>query len=396
MADTGVLGEYSRLGLIDPPVCEWHIWVWAHSVFSKLPVLRQAKTSELMAICDYKGKLESWGWSCGQCRWVLEARLPSSPGKMLRCFRQSVCNAILLKLHNGLDQASEDEVLESSRGFTADIPFSPLEAKATTCAVSAQADHAKVDLSAWNPPLEMEEEAQARAVLRQFAACWWAHNLGREAMWWWDWNGWDLQHFTAIQDCIYQARACSYWHWHCGSCLFFWRFPREFQRQMRDGTPFYHLAASPVGYTQNMPSPSQQAEIKTWKKVFQLQYWHNIERGFTNLITRHFSIVKLEVDGEIQEIRVVWNSKSNGHIASLWAPGFMLNDIGDVIEMMTKWLSTPVAAYLNAGSPHQDYTQLASSFVKSKQGGIDVGAMFNNFSTHPLERHTLGVHVIHT
>ncbi len=34
--------------------------------------------------------------------------------------------------------------------------------------------------------------------------------------------------------------------------------------------------------------------------------------------------------------------------------------------------------------------------MKSKQGDIDVGAMFNNFPTHPSERHALGVHVINT
>jgi len=74
----------------------------------------------------------------------------------------------------------------------------------------------------------------------------------------------------------------------------------------------------------------------------------------------------------------------------------MLDDIGDVIEMVTKWLSVPVAAYLDAGSPTQDYTQSASAFVKSKQGDIDVGAMFNNVPTHPSERHALGVRVINT
>ncbi len=74
----------------------------------------------------------------------------------------------------------------------------------------------------------------------------------------------------------------------------------------------------------------------------------------------------------------------------------MLDDIEDVIEMVTKWLSIPVATYLDAGSPSQDYTQSASSFVKSKQGDIDIGVMFNNFPTHPLERHALVVHMINT
>ncbi len=65
-------------------------------------------------------------------------------------------------------------------------------------------------------------------------------------------------------------------------------------------------------------------------------------------------------------------------------------------EMVTRRLSVPVATYLNAGSPSKDYTCSASSFVKSKQGDIDVGAIFNNFTTHPLERHALGVRIINT
>jgi hypothetical protein len=64
--------------------------------------------------------------------------------------------------------------------------------------------------------------------------------------------------------------------------------------------------------------------------------------------------------------------------------------------MVIKWLAVPVAVYLKSGSPPQDYSLSAGTFIKSKQGDIDVGAMFNNFLTHPTERHSLGVHVIDT
>ena len=63
--------------------------------------------------------------------------------------------------------------------------------------------------------------------------------------------------------CIYRARAASYWHWHRGSRIFFWRFPKQFRSTMRDGTPFYHLADPPVGFAHNMPAPSREAEIET-------------------------------------------------------------------------------------------------------------------------------------
>ncbi len=71
---------------------------------------------------------------------------------------------------------------------------------------------------------------------------------------------------------------------------------------MRDGTPFYHFVDPPVGFAHNMPAPSQDAEIETRKKIFQLRFWHFIERGFTDLITQRFSVVKLEVDGVILDI----------------------------------------------------------------------------------------------
>lgn len=279
----------------------------------------------------------------------------------------------------------------SLAGLSSNVPFTPLEQKTSTRVAAAQADDAEVDLTAWASPGETAEEAKAREILRRFAVRWWTHNLRREAMVWWNRESKHRQDLAAIHDCLYRARACSYFSWHRGSRLFFWRFPPEFRALMRDGSPFYHIAPCPVGHAHNMPSPSREAEIWCRKKVFQLRYRHFIERGFTDLITPRFSIAKAVVD-----IRVVWNSKSNGHNATLWAPGFTLDDIVDVIEMVTKWLAVPVADYLDAGSPSQDYTQSTSFFTKSKQGDIDVGAMFNNFPVHLSERHALGVRVINT
>jgi hypothetical protein len=114
------------------PIKDAHIWVYAHSVFSKAQVLRQAKTSELMAVWDYEGKLESRRWSQAQGEGVLQARLSSPPAKMLCCFAQVVCNSILQKFHGGLPSTQPDEVPDGLKGLTCDVPFSPLEEKATT------------------------------------------------------------------------------------------------------------------------------------------------------------------------------------------------------------------------------------------------------------------------
>jgi hypothetical protein len=182
--------------------------------------------------------------------------------KMLRCFAQSVFDAVLLRL-GGRHSGDVNKLASGSLpGFTRDVPFSPLEEKVSTRVAAAQADNAKVDLAAWSSPQVTEEEAKVWVILSWFAVRWWAYNMGREALSWWNRNGRDPKDLAAIQDCIFQARASSYWHWHQGSWLFFWRFPPAFQEQMRDGTPFYYIAPCPVGHAHNMPSPSREAKIK--------------------------------------------------------------------------------------------------------------------------------------
>jgi hypothetical protein len=159
-------------------------WVQAHSVFLKDTVLWQVRITELMAIWDYEGKVESAGWSCIQSLHILKARLSAPPAKMLQCFAQSVCNAMLLRLDASCLDLSKNIKSTGLLGFTQDVPFSPLKEKVTTCVAAAQADDAKVDLLAWSLPQETAEEAKARVILCNFAVWWWAHNLkkGRQCI----------------------------------------------------------------------------------------------------------------------------------------------------------------------------------------------------------------------
>ncbi len=99
-------------------------------------------------------------------------------------------------------------------GLTRDVPFTPMEVKATTRIAAAQANDAEVDLSAWALPGETIEQARSRDVLRRFVIQGWATYLSKEAMQWWKSNGKNPKDLTAIQNCIFQARAYSCWHWH--------------------------------------------------------------------------------------------------------------------------------------------------------------------------------------
>ncbi len=64
----------------------------------------------------------------------------------------------------------------------------------------------------------------------------------------------------------------------------------------------------------------------------------------SQVVTIRRSRSKLRVCIVGSYLSVVWDSKSNGHNTTLWAPGFTLDDIRDVIEMGTKWLAVPVVA----------------------------------------------------
>ena len=109
-------------------------------MFSKVIVLQQVRIAKLMAIWDYEGKLESGGWNRAQSLQTLKARLSASPAKMLQCFAQSDCDAILVKLDAVPHGVLENEALPSLPGLTHDVPFSPLKEKATTRVMAAQAD----------------------------------------------------------------------------------------------------------------------------------------------------------------------------------------------------------------------------------------------------------------
>ena len=81
------------------------------------------------------------------------------------------------------------------------------------CVGAAQANDAEVDLLAWALPDKTDEQAHTRNVLWRFAIRWWACNIANEAMSWWRANKKDPKDLAAIQNCIFQAHACSYWHW---------------------------------------------------------------------------------------------------------------------------------------------------------------------------------------
>ena len=95
-------------------------------------------------------------------------------------------------------------------GLTKNIAFTPIEDKVTTRVAASQADDAQIDVSIWALPNETPEQANAREVLRRFAARWWAYHQEKKAWEWWDANGKDPCDAAAIHDCIRRCKATNY------------------------------------------------------------------------------------------------------------------------------------------------------------------------------------------
>ena len=140
-------------------------------------------------------------------------------------------------------------------------------------------------------PNKTAEQAEARERLRKLAVIWWAYNVEMDAKQWLiDHPKHTKEDVAAIQDCIKRAKACSYWEWHRGSRIMWFRLPEEFQAFFRDGSKLFHVGPTPIGLTRNSPSESRAAEIEARKKIFKLSYQGYIETGFVDLVQGHFQL----------------------------------------------------------------------------------------------------------
>lgn len=376
------------------PEFDRKFWLEANSVWSKERVLRKVTLPELFAIWDYEGKLETKSMDIDEAFTLLEQRLLCPPGKILRSLGHVALHSLLPDSMSSMTSAETSTV--NDRGLTSDIPVGPLEQQVETRVEAKLADDAPVDYSLWALPGETPEEESARHVLRRLAVKWWADHLEREA------NEWLANHvhseedIEAVHDIIRRVKAASYWEWHRGSRLFFWRFPEEWRDDARDGVEFWKLDTPPSGIFPNIPAETREAELTIRKKIFKLLFRGYQEHGFVKLVIPRFSIVKATEGNVITDIRCIWDCKANGLNAVLWAPGFRLPSAEDAKNMVVKYLDRTIAEYLEDEDPKVDYSQDESVMTKSTALDIDVGEMFYNYRTHKKDRQFLGARIIST
>jgi hypothetical protein len=176
------------------------------------------------------------------------------------------------------------------------------------------------------------------------------------------------------RDALRRAGFSTFMDWTGGSTLYFWRWPKEYMKRIRDGLqvlvsgklPSYHAP-------QQFPSdPIQKERMRqklakvcgTRKNCNDYDYVNHrgyIGDGLVSSRTNCFAVDKGEHD-----IRMVYDASKSQLNAALWAPNFMMPNIDSVLNNAT----------------------LSSWF-----GDIDLGEMFLNYFLDPRIRPYAGVDV---
>ena len=375
---------------------ERELFVQAESVYAPGDSLvRAVKRHEVLSIWDYEGKLESSRWSSIALSAVVEWRLRSPPGKIIRGLLFPACDSLLPHV-NPLH--GPDHLALLGPGLSKDIPFNRMEGNVSTRVKAAQADNAEADLSNWASDDETPRVASARQVLRRFAVIWWYHHQVEVAHLFLQTESVSPADFEAVEDILGRLKHCTYFTWPRGSRILYYKFKDPvWRKNFRDGIPFCRTGTLPMGKMKNA-AVTREAELVAREKILKLRVNGYTEGGKPVLLaTPRFPVPKaVDDNGIVTDVRIVWDSKINRLNRHLWAAGFRLPTCRDGESQVVKWLLTPVSEYLREGSPVLDYTQEDNVFIKSKQGDIDVGQHFNNFRMHEVDRPYNGVRQILT
>jgi hypothetical protein len=173
--------------------------------------------------------------------------------------------------------------------------------------VAVKSDTATLDASLWD--IGGPEASAARDVLRRFLHGAWYRRLRREAHLWLEelasratteeeirdleWSK------RAIVDCLVRARFSDWFEWSAGSRLFFWRWPKEWQLEARDGMPiwqFYTPAYRPTARVVRCEQWMQDMVNDKLRKFVARRYIKVVDRRHVKVAIVYFAVKKGESD----------------------------------------------------------------------------------------------------
>ena len=188
------------------------------------------------------------------------------------------------------------------------------------------------------------------------------------------------------REALIRASLSTFMDWKGGSTIYFWRWPEDYQQQVRDGLDVYVSGTLPSYWAkQQFPSDFTQQQQMRQKlaKVCEslkspLSYEEHrayIASGYVASLTGSFAVPKAD------DIRLVYDATKSKLNEALWAPNFMLPDIDSVLNNCTlnSWFGD-----IDLGEMFLNY------FLDHKirpYAGVDVTGLVDLLKDTPLEDH---------
>ena len=166
---------------------------------------------------------------------------------------------------------------------------------------------------------------------------------------------------VAGRDAISRCCKSTFWEWDHGSRLLFWRWPKAFRKEARDGTRVFVKSALPR-YTKRQKWPRSETDRSAMlEKLQKVQRRGYVSSGHVSSLTNYFCVPKGSDD-----IRMVYDATKCGLNDAVWAPNF--------------------------GLPTVD-SSLRAVEITTWSGDIDLGEMFLNYMIDENLRPFMGIDV---
>jgi hypothetical protein len=118
-------------------------------------------------------------------------------------------------------------------------------------------------------------------------------------------------------DAVWRAADSTWWDWDWGSAPFYWRWPAEYRKVIRDGLPIWFTGTKPRWRRAQNAERNEATRASVIKKLSKVRKRKYISPGTVTSLTDFFSVPK-----GLDDIRLVYNGSKSGLNDVLWVPTY--------------------------------------------------------------------------
>jgi len=125
---------------------------------------------------------------------------------------------------------------------------------------------------------------------------------------------------------VARAVQSSWWDWSKGSTPFFWRWPKDIRKEVRDGVPVFVEGQLPQRKSKQRLRCEQEVKAAMKRKLEKVLGRGYLVKGYVLSLTNYFAVPKGEND-----IRMVYDGTMSGLNEAVWAPNFFMPSVDSVL-----------------------------------------------------------------